>query len=75
MAMARVVKGAAARVGPDPADFSGRSLRAGLATSAARKGASLTRIMKQSRHRSVQTAREPVRDAEFWRENVTDRVM
>ena len=75
MAVVRAVKGAAARVGLEAADVSGHSLRAGLATSAAKKGASLTQIMKQTRHRSVQTARESVRDAELWQDNVTGRVM
>jgi integrase len=51
--------------------YSGHSLRAGLATSAARKGAHLHQIMKQTRHRSADAARRYLRDAELWADNVT----
>ena len=51
-AVARIVKGAAARVGIDPATVSGHSLRGGLATSAARAGAPERIIMRTTGHRS-----------------------
>ena len=51
------------RVGLDAADFSGHSLRSGFLTSAARRGASLFKMMDVSRHRSVDTLRGYVRDA------------
>lgn len=75
MAVVRAVKGAATRAGLDPATVSGHSLRAGLATAAAQAGAPLLAIMKQTRHRSVQVARGFVRDAELWRDNVTDQLL
>ncbi|WP_199228266.1 tyrosine-type recombinase/integrase, partial [Azospirillum sp. Sp 7] len=75
MAVVRAVKGAAARAGLDPATVSGHSLRAGLATAAAQAGAPLLAIMAQTRHRSVQVARGYVRDAELWRDNVTDQLL
>ena len=49
------VKAHAARVGLDPALFSGHSLRAGFLTSAAKRGASLFKMMATSRHRSIDT--------------------
>jgi integrase len=44
--VARVVKGAAASIGLDPLRFSGHSLRAGLATSAAKAGKEERHIMR-----------------------------
>ena len=55
--------------------YSGHSLRAGLATSAALAGAQLTSIMKQTRHKSVEVARTYIRDAELWRDNVSALVL
>ncbi|WP_149651746.1 tyrosine-type recombinase/integrase [Azospirillum argentinense] len=48
--------------------------RAGLAA-AARAGAPLLAIMTQTRHRLVQVACGFVRDAELWRDNVTDQLL
>jgi len=42
---------------------------------AAQNGAPLLAIRTQARHRSVQVARGCVRDAELWRDNVTDRLL
>jgi hypothetical protein len=56
-AVANVVKDCANRVGPDAAQFSGHSLRAGFLTSAARRGASIFKMMDASRHKSMDTAR------------------
>lgn len=69
--VARIVKAAARRIGLDPERYAGHSLRAGLATSASNAGADLVQIMSQTRHRSVDTARRYVRDAEIWRNNVS----
>jgi integrase len=49
--IARVVKRHIGRIGLDPAEFSGHSLRSGFATEAGRSGASLLEIMQQTRHR------------------------
>jgi integrase len=68
-AVALVVKRHAAAAGLDAAKYSGHSLRAGLATSAAIAGASDRSIMAQTGHRSVNMVRRYVRDASLFREN------
>ena len=67
--VALIVKRAAEGAGLDPAGFSGHSLRAGLATSAAQAGKSERTIMRQGRWRSVTTARRYIRDADLYRDN------
>jgi integrase len=67
--VAGVVKKRAAAVGLDATEFSGHSLRSGLATSAAMAGASERSIMAQTRHRSLQMVRRYIRDGSLWREN------
>jgi hypothetical protein len=49
--------------------FSGHSLRAGFLTSAAGKGASIFKMMDVSRHKSVDTLRGYVRDAELFKDH------
>jgi hypothetical protein len=51
----------------DPKQFAGHSLRAGFLTSAASRGASIFKMMDVSRHRSVDTLRGYVRDAELFK--------
>ena len=65
----RVVKASARRVGLDPKLFSGHSLRSGFLTSAAGRGASIFKMMDQSRHRSMDTLRGYVRDAHLFRDH------
>jgi integrase len=60
-AVANIVKRAAAAAGLDPADYAGHSLRSGMATAAARAGASERAIMDQTRHRSVAMVRRYIR--------------
>src|SRR5580658_121302 len=67
--VARVVKKLADRGGLDAAKYSGHSLRAGHATSAAIAGASERSIMNQTGHRSVQMVRRYIRDGSLFREN------
>lgn len=64
-----IVKAHAALLGFDPAAFAGHSLRAGFLTSAAAKGASIFKMMDVSRHRSVDTLRGYVRDANAFRDH------
>jgi integrase len=64
--IATVVKKYAALAGFDPDEFGGHSLRSGFATSAAANGATLFRLMDQTRHRSVETVRAYVRRAELF---------
>lgn len=63
------MKGYAERAGLDPALFAGHSLRAGFLTSAAVAGASVFKIVEVSRHRSMETVRGYVRDAELFRDH------
>ena len=59
-AVARLVKGAAAR--------------AGLATAAADAGAALPDLMRQTRNKSTQVALAYLRPADLWHTHVTERV-
>jgi integrase len=70
--IAAVVKKYAALAGFDPDDFAGHSLRSGFATLAAANGATLSRLMDQTRHRSVETVRAlaPVSDRQEFPESV-----
>lgn len=70
--VAMVVKRAVEKLGYDPAAFSGHSLRAGLATSAAAAGKGERAIMNQTGHRSVTTVRRYIRDGNLFRENAAD---
>jgi hypothetical protein len=67
--VADIVKAHAERVGLDPALFAGHSLRAGFLTSAAKRGASIFKMMDVSRHRSVDTLLGYVRDAEIFKDH------
>lgn len=60
-AVARTVKIAAERIGIDPATVAGHSLRAGLATSVAKAGATERMIMATTRHRSEAMVRRYIR--------------
>jgi site-specific recombinase XerD len=67
--VASIVKAHAARAGLDPANFAGHSLRSGFLTSAAARGASVFKMANQSRHRSMDTLRGYVRDAEIFKDH------
>jgi site-specific recombinase XerD len=67
--VANIVKAYAKRAGFDPSTFSGHSLRSGFLTSAAAKGASIFKMMDVSRHKSVDTLRGYVRDAELFKDH------
>ncbi len=67
--VANIVKAYAERAGFDASTFSGHSLRAGFLTSAAGKGASIFKMVDVSRHKSVDTLRDYVRDAELFKDH------
>ena len=67
--VATIVKGAAARAGLDPTQFSGHSLRAGFATTAAANGASERRIAVQTGHHSMEVLRRSIRAGPVFSEN------
>lgn len=60
--VARIVKLYARRIGLDPTEYSGHSLRAGFVTTAAANGARLEKIMDITRHRSSSTVLRYIRD-------------
>lgn len=64
-----VVKERAAAAGFDPSDFSGHSLRAGFATSAARAGASSWKIRGQTGHKSDAMVGPYIRDGDLFHDN------
>jgi site-specific recombinase XerD len=64
--VALIVKARAKRIGLKPEDFSGHSLRAGFLTSAAKRGASVFKMMDVSRHRNIDTLKGYVRDGELF---------
>src|SRR6202790_2764218 len=67
--VANFVKAYAAPAGLDASTFSGHSLRSGFLPSAAAKGASIFKMMDQSGHKSVDTLRGYVRDAELFKDH------
>lgn len=73
-AVALIVKRAAERAGLDPASYSGHSLRAGLATAAAKAGKPERVIAKQTRHKSIAVLRGYIRDAELFSENAASGI-
>ena len=68
-AIADIVKAYAIKSGLNPAEFAGHSLRSGFVTSAAESGASLLKIMDQSRHKSVDVVRGYVRSAKLFHDH------
>ena len=67
--VAAIVKAHAQRAGLDPKQFAGHSLRSGFLTSAAARGASIFKMADQSRHKSMDTLRGYVRDAEIFKDH------
>jgi integrase len=64
-----IVKKHAAKLGLNPKEFGAHSLRAGFATSSAARGANLFKIMSITRHKSVDTLRGYVRDADLFKDH------
>lgn len=60
--VAKVVKRYVARIGLNPKDYSGHSLRAGFVTSAAAHHARIDKIMEITRHRNAETLMKYIRD-------------
>lgn len=74
-AVALILKCAARRVGLDPSSISGHSLRAGLATSAAKAGVSAWKIRQQTGHKSDAMLARYIRDADLFADNAAGRVL
>jgi integrase len=73
--VARLIKTAAAAAGLDPAIYSGHSLRAGFLTQAAADRASLFKMKDHSRHKSLDTVAEYVRDAAMFDDHAGDKFL
>jgi integrase len=71
----RVVRHIAELAGHDPLVYGGHSLRAGLATAAAREGKSLKSIMEQARWTSVKTALKYIRYATQFEDNAAEGLL
>lgn len=65
----RIVKKYTEAIGLDQKEYSGHSLRAGFATSAAEGGASERSIAKQTGHRSLVILRGYIREADAFKDN------
>lgn len=65
----KIVKLYAEKAGYNPDDYGGHSLRAGFLTSAAMNGASIFKMMDISRHKSVDTLKGYVRQAEEFKDH------
>lgn len=72
--VAEIVKKYCGLIGKRISGFSGHSLRAGLATSAAMAGASEASIQKQTGHKSLLILRRYIRDASLFRENAANKL-
>ena len=73
--VALIIKRAVKDAGLSPENYSGHSLRAGLATQAALDGKSERAIMRQTGHKSPAMTRRYIRDAELWTDNVTEGLL
>jgi site-specific recombinase XerD len=73
-AVALIVKRAAAAAGLDPARYAGHSLRSGMATSAARAGATELEIMNQTGHRSLPVLRRYIRRGSLFTDNAAAKL-
>lgn len=67
--VARVIQAAVKRVGFDPLEFGGHSLRAGFATAAGRAGIPERLIMLQTGHKSLPVLRGYIRRGSLFSEN------
>ena len=66
--VAKIVKASARQAGLDPRDFSGQSLRVGLATAAARAGVPERIIAEQTGHKEMNTLRRYIWRGELFRD-------
>jgi integrase len=70
-----VVRERVEAAGIDPKDYSGHSLRAGLATSAAQAGVSSWKIRQQTGHASDAMLARYIRDGELFIENAAGSLL
>jgi hypothetical protein len=70
----RVIKGCARAAGLDPAAYAGHSLRAGGATAAYLKGATIREIMDQGRWKNPNQVVEYIRRVDRWTDNAAAKL-
>lgn len=68
-AVAVLIKSHAERIGLNPKEYSGHSLRAGLATAAAKEGIPIYKICNQTRHKSSRMLDRYIRDGQIFTDN------
>lgn len=73
-AVSLIVKRCAESAGLDANNYSGHSLRAGLATSAAMAGVSERSIMKQTGHKSTAMVRKYIRQGSLFQDNASSSI-
>lgn len=73
-AVALIVKRRAEAIGLPSDGFAGHSLRSGMATSAARAGATEVQIMAQTGHKSLPTLRRYIRRGSLFSDNAAGRL-
>jgi integrase len=73
-AVADIVKRACRRAGFDEALFSGHSMRAGFVTTAAAANVNAETIMRQTRHKKLDTLRGYIREGELFTRNAASKV-
>lgn len=73
--VARLVKACAAAANLDPKLYSGHSLRAGFLTEAAAKRANMFKMKDHSRHKSLDTVADYVRDASMFEDHAGDKFL
>lgn len=74
-AVCYVVKSRITEAGYDPANFSGHSLRAGFATSAAQAGASSYKIRQTTGHKSEASLNRYIRDTDLFHDAAISHVL
>lgn len=73
-AVAEIVKKYMARLGLNPKDFSGHSLRRGFATSAAQHDLDTLAIMRQTRHKSEKMVHRYIEQGNLFKENALNKM-
>ena len=74
-AVSQIVRERVAAAGIDPSNFSGHSLRAGFATSAAKAGVSTLKIRSQTGHSSDAMLARYIRDGELFADNAAGALL
>ena len=72
--VARIVKRIVLKVGLNPDDFAGHSLRSGFATQAAINNARFDKIMDQGGWKSEMTVKRYIRDGNLFRDNAASKL-